>query len=77
MIETKSAEKIHYEIQGMIDGGASHIDALIEYAKNNDMEIETLGMILSRSIILKEKVRREAVALRLVEANDDERTIFD
>lgn len=69
MIDVKSPEMIHREIESLISGGISHIDALLHYAEENNIEIEQLAAIIRRSTILKEKVREEAVALKMVEDN--------
>lgn len=66
MIVTRTPEKIHMEISNKIINGASYIDALVEYAKENDIEIETVAEIVKKSSIMKEKIRSEAVSLRLV-----------
>lgn len=76
MIETKTVENIHKELMDMIGDGVGYIDALVEYAKRHDMEIETLGSIIKRSIILKEKIRHEAVGLKLVK-EDENSSLFD
>jgi len=66
MIETKSPEKVHYEISKMLSNGVSYIDALVEYAKQNNIEIETVAEIVKKSTIMKEKVRSEAAEKRMV-----------
>lgn len=60
------------EIADKLAKGATYIDALIEYAKENDLEIETVANIVKKSSIMKEKIRSEAVAMRMVkkEQND-------
>lgn len=71
MIETKSAEKIHHEISYMISSGVTYIDALVEYSKKYDVEIETLAEIVKKSTIMKEKIRSEAVEMKLVKADNN------
>lgn len=74
MIKTNTPEKIHHEIADKLSKGASYIDALIEYAKENDIEIETVAEIVKRSSIIKEKIKTEAVALRLVKNDTNDIT---
>lgn len=69
MIETKSADKIHHDISYMISSGVTYIDALVEYSKKHDVEIETLAEIVKKSTIMKEKIRTEAVEMKLVKAD--------
>ena len=69
MIETKSADKIHHEISHMISSGVTYIDALVEYSKKYNVEIETLAEIVKKSSIMKEKIRTEAVEMKLVKAD--------
>jgi uncharacterized membrane-anchored protein YitT (DUF2179 family) len=71
MIVTRTAEKIHMEIASKLSNGATYIDALVEYAKENDLEIETVAEIVKKSSILKEKIREEAVAVRMVKKEDN------
>ena len=63
-------EKIHHDISYMISSGVSYIDALIEYSEKNNLEIEVVASVVKKSTILREKVKDEAVILRMV-ANDD------
>lgn len=72
MINPRTPEKIHMEISSKLAKGATYIDALVEYAKEHDLEIETVADIVKKSTILKEKIREEAVAMRMVkkEQND-------
>jgi len=66
----RSPEKIHHEIADMLANGVNYIDALVEYARLHDLEIEAVADIVKKSSILKEKVRSEAVKLRLVDSED-------
>jgi uncharacterized membrane-anchored protein YitT (DUF2179 family) len=74
MIITRTAEKIHMEISSKLAGGATYIDALVEYAKEHDLEIETVAEIVKKSSILKEKIREEAVAVRMVKKEENDLT---
>lgn len=69
-IAPRTPERVHHEIQEMLAAGTNYIDALCEYARINDLEIETVADIVKKSSILKEKVRSEAVELKLVVQED-------
>ena len=71
---TRSPEKIHHEIADMLANGVNYIDALVEYARKNDLEIEAVADIVKKSSILKEKLRSEAVKLRMVQKDDQDIT---
>jgi len=58
----------------MLSNGVNYIDALVEYARKNDLEIEAVADIVKKSTILKEKIRGEAVKLKLVEKDDQDIT---
>lgn len=72
MIRPKTPEKIHHDIADKLAKGVSYIDALVDYSKENNIEIETVAEIVKKSSIIKEKIRSEAVAMRLMkkETND-------
>ena len=70
----RSPEKIHHEIAHMLASGINYIDALVEYARVNELEIETVADIVKKSSILKEKVRHEAVDLRMVRQDEPDIT---
>jgi len=59
----------------MLSKGVNYIDALIEYARQHDLEIEAVADIVKKSSILKEKVRTEAVKMKMVVK--DERDITE
>lgn len=69
-------DKIHHEISKHISKGVPYIDALVHFAEQNEIEIETIAQIVKKSSILKEKIRTEAVGLRMVE-KDNEPDISD
>lgn len=66
IVAPRTPEKIHHDIRDMLSTGINYIDALVEYARLHDLEIETVANIVKKSSILKEKVRADAVDLRLV-----------
>lgn len=70
MIKTRTPDSIHQEISHMLSNGVTYIDAIIEYAKRNDLEIETVAEIVRRSSIIKEKIRQEALKMKLVKKDD-------
>lgn len=74
MITPRTPEKIHIEISEKLKKGASYIDALVEYAKEHDLEIETVANIVKKSTIIKEKVRSEAIAMRMVKKENNDLT---
>lgn len=74
MITPRTPEKIHMDIAEKLSKGASYIDALIEYAKENDIEIEAVADIIKKSSIMKEKIRSEAVAMRMVKKDQNDIT---
>lgn len=63
-------DKIHHEISRHISQGVPYIDALVDYAERNNVEIETIAQIIKKSSILKEKVRTEAVDLKMVRKDE-------
>ncbi len=69
-------DKIHHEISSKLSRGVPYIDALVDFAEKNNFEIETIAQIVKKSSILKEKIKTEAVALKMVkgekESNLDE-----
>lgn len=69
-ITPRTPERVHHEISEMLKSGTNYIDALCEYARINELEIETVADIVKKSSILKEKVRHEAIGLKLVMQED-------
>lgn len=77
MVEIETPEKIHKAIEKSLSTGSSYIDALVEYAKERDIEIETVAEIVKKSTIIKEKIRTEARGKRLLkESAHDSRVEF-
>ena len=73
-VKPRTPERVHHEIQEMLSRGTNYIDALCEYARINELEIETVADIVKKSSILKEKVRNEAVELKMVQRDDPDIT---
>jgi hypothetical protein len=72
MIVPRTPERIHFEISDMLAKGVPYIDALIEYAKINNLEIELVADIVKKSTILKEKVRTEAKHMNMIKREEED-----
>lgn len=77
MIETQTPEKIHFEIAKMLSMGVSYIDALVEYSKTKNVEIETIAEIVKKSTVMKEKIRSEAIGMKLVKKDKNDNKLCD
>ncbi|PHS22104.1 MAG: hypothetical protein COA84_13060 [Robiginitomaculum sp.] len=66
MKKTKE-EAIIDEISHYVNSDVTYIDALVIYAEKHDIEIEVLGEIVKRSVVLKSKVEEDAEFLNLIE----------
>jgi uncharacterized membrane-anchored protein YitT (DUF2179 family) len=77
MIITLSPEKIHHDIADMLANGTTYIEALVEYSKQNEIEIETIAEIVKKSPVIKEKIRSEAVKMKLVKRDHNESQLCD
>jgi hypothetical protein len=69
-VVTMTPEKIHHEISQQISRGVPYIDALVDFAEKNNIEIETVAQIVKKSSIIREKVKSEAVKLRMVKKDE-------
>lgn len=59
------------EVQRLVDEkGMSYIEASIEYAKDTDVDIETVATILSKIPYLKARIEMEAEKLNLIPKTD-------
>lgn len=74
IITPRTPERVHHEISEMLKKGVSYIDALCEYARINELEIEVVADIVKKSSILKEKVRSEAVEMKMVRRDETDIT---
>lgn len=72
----KTPEEIHLAIEKKLKGGSTYIDSLIEYAKEHDLEIESVAEIIKKSKIMKEKVRSEASDRKMLKENEPTSTKF-
>lgn len=68
----RTPEHVHMEIADMLSKGVNYIDALCEYARINNLEIEAVADIVKKSSILKEKVKNEAIKMNMVKDDDDQ-----
>lgn len=76
MVNVETPEKIHLAIEQKLAKGCSYIDALIEYANDRGLEIETVAEVVKKSSVIKEKIRSEAKANRLLKVTNDTSTNF-
>jgi hypothetical protein len=77
MINTLSAEKIHHDISEMLSKGSTYIEALVEYSRQKEIEIETIAEIVKKSPVIKEKLRTEALKMKLVKRDKHETQLCD
>jgi len=79
MVDVETPEKIHLAIEKKLSTGSSYIDALVEYANEKNIEIETIGEIVKKSVVIKEKIKSEAKTKRLLKKvdNDIRSNFFD
>jgi len=71
MVDTQTAEKIHLAIEEKLRLGSSYMDALVEHANANGIEIEVIAEIVKKSPILKEKIRTEAQERKMLKKVND------
>ena len=55
------------EVEQYINKEVSYIDALVHFSEKHNIEIELIGEIIRRSVVLKAKVRDDAERLNLLE----------
>jgi len=67
VINRLNSERIVIEIERHIRAGVPYIDAVVEYAESNNLEVEVVGEIIKKSPMLKAKIYREAEELNMVE----------
>lgn len=53
-------------IQPKVQSGSSYMDAILDYAEINGIELESIGEVIKRSQILKEKIKIEAANLSML-----------
>ncbi len=62
-----NSERIMIDIAKHIEAGVPYIDAVVEYAATNELEIEVIGEIIRKSTVLKANIYREAEELNMIE----------
>jgi hypothetical protein len=62
-----SAEMILKEVEQYTNNEVTLIDALVHFSEKHGIEIELIGEIVRRSVVLKAKVRNDAERLNLLE----------
>jgi|TARA_R110002167_G_scaffold162710_1_gene359271 predicted aldo/keto reductase-like oxidoreductase len=62
-----NSQRIMTEISKHIAAGVPYIDAVIDYADRNQLEVEVIGEIIRRSPVLKAEIYKEAEELNMVE----------
>ena len=63
---TLSAEYILKEVEKYTNKDVSLIDALVYFSEKHNIEIELIGDIIRRSVVLKSKVRDDAEKLNFI-----------
>lgn len=66
-LSTLKIVDIMNEVEKLVNKDVNYIDALLEYAERKNIEIELLGELVRKSVVLKSKVRDNAETLNLVE----------
>lgn len=59
-------ETILKEIEKQIKNGNSYMDSVLDYCEKNNLEVESIGEIVKKSPIIKEKIKKEAKNLLMV-----------
>lgn len=72
----KTPEDIHHDIEEKLKNGGTYIDSLVDYAKENNIEIETIAEIVKKHKIIKEKIRKEATDKRMLKIDGDTKSKF-
>ena len=66
-LQKLNSERIMNDIASYIALGVPYIDAVVEYAEKNGLEIEVVGEIIRKSPLLKANIYKEAEELNMVE----------
>jgi hypothetical protein len=54
------------DIEKIVSGGVTYIDAIVHYAETHDLEVEYLAQLASKNPQLKSKIQREAENLNFI-----------
>lgn len=65
--EEITSERILKEISRYVNKDVTYIDAMLEFAKRHDLEVDVLGEIIRRSPIIKSKIQDDAERLNMME----------
>jgi hypothetical protein len=63
---TLTAEMILKEVEKYVNEDVTLVDAIVHYSELHNIEIELIGEIIRRSVVLKSKVREHAENLNLM-----------
>jgi hypothetical protein len=63
--EEKQVEIVR-AVTALVDSGLTYMEALVEYAVNNDIEVEALAEVVNANAPLKQALQEEAANLRLI-----------
>lgn len=63
---TLNAEYILTEVEKYTNRDVSLIDAIVHFSEKHNVEIELIGDIIRRSVVLKAKVRDDAEKLNFI-----------
>ena len=65
-----TAENILKAIDSKVNKGSSYMDAILDYADKNGLEVESIGEVIKKSPILKEKIKSEANILSMLKPTE-------
>lgn len=66
MIDPNTPEKLHRAISDKISRGVPYIDAILWYANEYGVEIETIADVIKKSTTMREKIKEEATKKKMV-----------
>jgi hypothetical protein len=64
-------EKIHKSISSKLANGVGYVEALCDYSRENDLEIETVAEIVRKSDVLVHMIATEAYGTKMLKADYD------
>ena len=67
LLSQLNPENMMSHISNQIEAGIPYIDAVVDYATRNELEIEVIGEIIRKSPMLKANIYREAEELNMIE----------
>ena len=67
MKKNLKGDEILKKIDTYVNSDVNHIDALMQYVSDNDLELEMVASIVKNSPTLKRKIREDAEKLKMVE----------